>query len=206
MIARLRARLGALPAGCLVGGLCGAVIGGVGGRVLMRVIFLADTSKDGASTDFGTAGEITLGGSFTLLMLCLVTGTIGGALYVGLRRSLPGSSVTARGASFGLLIAAGPGAIFIGGIDIEIFEPALPIFVAFSALFIGYGVLVARFTDHLHPPRSVLAHSDAEWKMWLARAILVAVVALLVFQAGGALEDAGTCLTGDGTGGCGERA
>jgi hypothetical protein len=115
MIARLRARLGALPAGCLVGGLCGAVIGGIVGRILMRLIFLMDTSKDGASTDFGTAGQITLGGSFTLLMLCLVTGTIGGALYVGLRRWLPGSSATARGASFGLLMTAGPGAVSLGG-------------------------------------------------------------------------------------------
>ena len=75
MIARYAARLGALPAGCLVGGLCGAVI----------------------------------------------------------------------------------------GIDIEIFEPVPPIFVAFSASFIGYGVLVARFTDHHYPPRSVLADSDAGW-------------------------------------------
>lgn len=75
-----------------------------------------------------------------------------------------------------------------------------------TASFTGYGVLVARFIDHHYPPRSVLADSDAGWKKWVVRAILVAVVALLVFQAVGALEDAGTCLTGDGTGGCAERA
>lgn len=62
----------------------------------------------------------------------------------------------------------------------------------FTASFIGYGVLVARFIDHHHPPRSVLADSDAGWKKWVARATLV--------------EDGGTPLAGDGTDGCAERA
>lgn len=75
-----------------------------------------------------------------------------------------------------------------------------------TASFFGYRVLVARFIDHHYPPRSVLADSDAGWKKWVARAILVAVVALLVFQAGGALENAGSCLTGDDSDGCAERA
>jgi len=62
-----------------------------------------------------------------------------------------------------------------------------------------------RFTDHLYPPRSVLADRDAGWTKWVARAILVAVVAMIVLIAGGVQEEAATCLTSDGAGHCAER-
>ena len=134
-------RLGALPAGVLAGALFGALVGGVLGRVLMRVIFLIDKSNDGAETEFGTVGEITVGGTLTLLVLSSITGVMGGIFYIGIRRWLPWPSPVARGTFFGLLMMFGPGLLFLGDVDLQIFEPALVIFPAFVASKVTLPVL-----------------------------------------------------------------
>jgi hypothetical protein len=199
-------RLGALPAGILAGAVSGAVFGGVFGRIFMRVIFLTDQSKRGALTDFGIAGEITAGGSFALLVLCTITGVMGGAIYVGIRRWLPWASAVARGAFFGLLMIFGPGFIFLGGVDLQIFEPALPIFAGFVGLIVLYGVAVALITDRLSPPRAVTpAARPRGLAHWPMRVFLV----LLLMWAGVVTKDvqdhAGTCLAAADGGGCGAR-
>ena len=200
LIGRVWKRLGSLPAGVLIGALCGALIGGVLGRVYMRVIFLVDRGTEGARTDFGTAGQVTLGGIISLTILSAVTGGMGGALYIGLRSWLPGRSTSARGAAFGLLVSFGPGAIFLGAVDLTIFEPALPIFVGFVALFVLYGVGVARLTDRVSPPGKLLDRSGRSH-----RVVIVAGVALFIFAVlfmVGVVKNAGTCLSGDDNGGC----
>ncbi len=78
--------LGALPAGVLAGAVFGALFGGVLGRILMRMIFLIDKSNDGAETEFGTVGQITVGGTLTLLVLSSITGVMGGMIYIAIRR------------------------------------------------------------------------------------------------------------------------
>ena len=193
-------RLGSLPAGVAMGALCGAVVGGVLGRLYMRLIFLLDPDKDGAKTDFGTVGEVTVGGSLTLAVACAITGAMGGGLYVVVRRWLPGGSTRARGAAFGLLVGFGPGVIFLGEIDLRVFEPALPIFLGFEALMVLYGVGVALLTDRVSPPATTLDRSGrARWAVMAAGFALV-VFAVLVM--GGVYEDRGTCLSADGVGGC----
>lgn len=91
----------------------------------MRAIFVIDKFTDGAETDFATVGEITVGGTLTLVILTTVAGAFGGVVYVALRRWLPSHSPVARGAYFGLLMMFGPGVIFLGEVDLQIFEPAL---------------------------------------------------------------------------------
>ncbi len=122
LLATTRRRLGALPACILAGAVSGAVFGGVAGRILMRLIFLIDRSHDGAQTDFATAGEITLGGTATLLVLCIIFGTFGGAIYVGIRRWLPWRSPLARGAFLGLLMMFGPTILFLGRVDLQTYD------------------------------------------------------------------------------------
>ena len=196
-------RLGALPAGILGGAVSGALFGGVFGRVFMRIVFLIDPETKGADTDFGVAGEITLGGSFALLMLSMVAGVIGGAVYVGIRRWLPWASPLTRGAFFGLLMAFGPGMIFLGEVDLQIFEPALPIYVGFVVLIVLYGVAVALIAERLSQMRTRTRMGTVE--RWAGRVIAV----ILLVWAGAVManvqEHAGTCLTGDGGGGCGIR-
>ena len=200
------ARLGALPAGMFAGALFGAVIGGVAGRIVMRLIFLIDESTDGAKTDFGTAGEITVGGSFTLLVLSTITGVIGGAIYVGLRRWLPFSGA-ARGAFFGLLMMFGPGVIFLGEVDLQIFEPALPILAMFVVLIVLYGIGVALLTDRLHAPKPVQPSARMERAALVAQVLLtlgICFMAVLITQH--VYANAGDCLTADGNGGCGAHS
>lgn len=206
ILARGRARIGALPAGVISGALFGALIGGVAGRAVMRLIFLLDDSTDGAKTDFGTVGEITVDGSFTLLMLSTITGVIGGMLYVGVRRWLPWSGA-ARGVFFGLLMAFAPGLIFLGEVDLQIFEPAVPVYWTFIGLIVVYGVCVALLTDRLHVPRDLSLGSRSGLVLRVAQGLAaLAVCALAVGTTIGVYDEAGSCLTADGEGGCGAHA
>jgi len=200
LVGTVRQRLGSLPAGLLIGGLCGVFVGGVLGRLYMHLIIVVDPDRDGARTDFGTAGQITVGGSLTLAMLCAVTGVIGGMLYVGLRPWLPGRSTLARGVAFGLLMGFGPGAIFLGQVDLQIFEPALPIFLGFIGLFVLYGVGVALLTDRVSPPTALLDRSGRSHRVVMVVGFVLLVFGVLIM--GGVIEDAGTCLSGDNKGGC----
>lgn len=199
-------RTGALRAGIVAGALFGALIGGIGGRLVMRLIFLIDRETEGAQTDFGTIGEITLGGSFTLFVLSTIAGVIGGLIYIGLRRWLPWSGL-ARGAFFGLMMMFGPGVIALGEIDLQIAEPAVPILYMFVALIVLYGVCVALLTDRLHPesavdpgPRTKLAATAVQSLLALG----IVVMAILVTE--NVYSDAGSCLSADQNGGCAVQA
>ena len=69
----------------------------------MRVIAVADSSTDGTSTDAeATVGDLTLGGTFSLLVLGTIAGVMAGPIYLGLRRWLPGAW-TWKGVAFGVL-------------------------------------------------------------------------------------------------------
>jgi len=200
-------RLGALPAGILAGASFGALFGGVGGRILMRIIFLIDRSTKGAETDFGTVGEITVDGTLTLLTISTITGVIAGMIYVGIRRWLPWRLPAARGVFFGLLMMFGPGVIFLGEVDLQIFEPALPIFAAFVALIVLYGVCVALLTDRLQPPRAVKPGSRTDVvARWVVRLTAVGILVMAGLATQHVYDKAGTCLTADGNGHCGVSA
>jgi len=137
--------------------------------------------------------------------VCTVTGVIGGMLYVGLRRWLHGPTVLARGVAFGLLMSFGPGLVFLSPVDLNIFEPALPVYLGFVALIVLYGVSVAMLTDRVSPPAAEVDRSRRS-----RRVVAVATGVVLAFLALNsvvvAIEDAGTCLSGDGNGGCGTPA
>jgi hypothetical protein len=199
-------RLGALPAGIFAGASFGAVFGGVAGRILMRAIFLVDKSTDGAETDFGTVGEMTVGGTLTLLILSTLAGAFGGVIYVTIRRWLPWRSPVARGVFFGLLMMFGPGVIFLGEVDLQIFEPALPIFAMFVAFIVLYGVAVAVVTDRLRPLPATRPGPRMETAArWLVRLAAVGVLVMAILATQNVYDNAGTCLTADGNGGCSVR-
>ena len=206
VVAQAWARAGALPSGILAGALFGALLGGIGGRIVMRLIALIDSSTEGAQTDFGTIGEITVGGTVTLLVLSTIAGVIGGVIYVALRRWLPWSSM-ARGLFFGLMMMFGPGFIALGEVDLQIVEPALPIFAMFIALIVLYGVGVALLTDRLHTPPLARAGPRMARAVRGAQALAalgICIMAVLVTQ--NVYEKAGTCLSADqDSGGCAVR-
>jgi len=204
---RFWGRTGALRAGIIAGALFGAVFGGAGGRIVMRIAFLIDRETEGAETDFGTIGEFTIGGSFTLLALSTIAGTIGGVIYVAVRRWLPWSGL-ARGVFFGLMMMFGPGFIALGKVDLQIVEPALPLFFMFVALIVLYGACVALLADRLHAEPAVDPGPRTKLATTVVQSLLaLGIVTMAVLATGQVHSEAGSCLSADqNTGGCAVRA
>ena len=197
----------ALRAGITSGATFGAVVGGVGGRIAMRLTFLLDQSTDHAKTGFGgTVGEITVGGTLGLMTFTTIAGVIGGSIYIAVRRWLPWSGLP-RGVFFGLLMMFGPGVVALGDVDLEIFEPALPIFAMFVVLIVLYGVGVALVTDRLHAPPAVLPDLRMEFAARMVQCLLaVGLCVMAGFATYHVHDKAGSCLSADpNTGGCAAR-
>lgn len=198
--------IGALPAGVFAGALFGALIGGIGGRIIMRIAFLFDQETKAAQTDFGTIGEITLGGSFTLLVLSTIMGVIGGVIYVGVRRWLPWSGA-ARGVFFGLMLMFGPGIIALGEVDLQIVEPAVPAFLMFVGLIVAYGVCVALLTDRLHAEPAVDPGPRTKLAATVVQSLLaLGIVTMAVLATYNVYHKGGSCLSADDNGRCAVRA
>jgi hypothetical protein len=172
----------------------------------MRLVFLVDRDTEAAQTDFGTIGAFTIGGSFTLLVLSTIAGAIGGGIYVGLRRWLPWQGV-ARGLFFGMMMALGPGVIFLGEIDLQIAEPAVPIYFMFIALMAGYGLCVALLTDRLHAEPAIDPSPRTRLVTMAAQGLLgLGMIAMAVLTSANVYEEGGSCLSADQEGGCAVRA
>ena len=205
-MARLWGRLGALPSGLFAGAFFGALIGGIGGRIIMRIVFLIDKDTRGAEAAGGTIGEFTLGGSFSLFVVCMIGGVLGGALYVGLRRWLPWSGL-ARGVFFGLLLMFGPGFVGFDEVDFQIVEPAVPILYMFVGLIVLYGVCVALLTDRLHAGPAVQSGARTRLATTVAQSLLaLGIITMAVLITEDVRSEAGSCLSADDTGGCAIRA
>ncbi len=207
VIARIWARSAALRAGIIAGVVAGAIVAGVGGRTAMRIVALLDDSAHGVRTDFGaTAGDVTLGGTFTLIVLMTLAGVVGGVFYIAIRRWLPWHGI-ARASAFGLVITFGPGVIAIGEIDLQIFEPAVPILLMFMAVEFAFGVAVALIADRLHAAPPVLPGSRAEIAARVvAAAAALGMCALAFGIVGNTIDNAGSCVTAAEGGGCALRA
>ncbi len=206
MVSRAWRYTAALRAGVIAGAVAGAVVAGGGGRAAMRIVALVDESSRGVRTDFGAiAGDMTLGGTFSLIMLMTVAGTMGGILYIAVRRWLPWGGV-ARGLAFGLVIVFGPGTIAIGEIDLQIFEPPLLFLAMFVAVQIAYGLVVALIADRLHaaPPVHAGRRSEIAVRVVTALAVL-GMCAQVVGIVGNTIDNAGSCVTAAEGGGCAVR-
>jgi hypothetical protein len=131
--------------GILVGGL----VGGLGGRVLMRILFLANDSRKGDFTENGNrVGDITAGGTASLVIVAMFFGAFGGLAYVLVRRWLPRGTV-ARGLVFGalLLVLLSGGSIDAENIDFRIFGPTGLAIALFGLLPFAYGLALAWLVD-----------------------------------------------------------
>lgn len=206
MVSRVWRYTAALRAGVIAGAVAGAVIAGGGGRTAMRIVALVDESSKGVRTDFGAiAGEITLGGTFTLIMLMTVAGTMGGVLYIAVRRWLPWDGV-ARGLAFGFAIAFGPGTIAVGEIDLQIFEPPLLFLAIFVSIQVVYGLVVALIADRLHAAPPVHAGRRSEIAVRVITVVAaLGMSALAVGIVGNTIDNAGSCVTAAEGGGCAVR-
>ena len=189
----VRRYLRSLAIAVVSGAIAGPLVLGLGGRLAMRIT--AATSGDGAQ---GTAtdaeeivGEITFGGTVGLVIFVgLFGGFLGGLVYMGLRRFLPGPAWRAGMvvgllglAVFGRLAALDPDSI-----DFEILTPRWLTVVPFVLLAPLFGIVLAAVAERLdrsYPllaarPGPIVAHLPL-----LALAAGLPILALLV--AGGVL-------------------
>ena len=141
----------------LSGALTGALLIGVGSRVAMLLLRL--TSPDhvrGVTSDDGfTIGEVTLGGTYNLLVLGAAFGIIGACAYRMVAPWLIGP-LWFRRMTTGLASGAVVGSMLVhaDGIDFTVLQPtwfAIGLFVALPAIF---GVFIGVVVDAVGRPDS----------------------------------------------------
>jgi hypothetical protein len=172
----------------------------------MRIIAVLNDDRDGVTTDSSaTVGEISLGGTLSLLMLGVAAGVMGGLLYLGLRRWLWVSPAW-RGLAFGVvtLVTVGQPLFDPANVDFQIFEPVVVVMAMFAALFLINGLILVPLADRIHPepsyPKSKRVPRLAAGAIALA-CVLGGVLLLGTFMT--MVDDAGTCYSAAGGGqGC----
>jgi hypothetical protein len=140
-----------VAAGSLSGVVVGIIVGGLGSRLVMRLSAIAAGSGvQGVTTSNGNrVGEITLGGTFGLILFGGVfAGLFGGLLYTSLRPWLAPFGRW-RGLIFGLGVLGLAGSLILDGAnsDFVVLRPPLLNIAMFAALFPIFGVALAPVFD-----------------------------------------------------------
>ena len=157
----------------------GVVVAGLGGRLAMLVLRL--TSPDvvlGQETDDGfVIGEITVAGTYNLLVLGAAVGFIGAAAYVAVAPWLLGPR-WARAATTGVTAGALVGSMLLhdDGLDFTVLEPLWLAIVLFVGLPTVFGVLLAYAVERVEEPGHWAARGQR-------RGIVPALVLLLFVPA-----------------------
>ena len=139
-------RVKGIGTGLLAGAIAGSLLTGIGGRIVMRIIAMADPQTEPELTG-GTMFLLVIGGFFGAMF-----GAVGGLLFIGVRRLLLGAWPW-KGLVFGLIWLLITGGIFFSIGQDEAFSdfdpPTLGISL-FAALFIVYGLTVAALMERFN--------------------------------------------------------
>jgi hypothetical protein len=173
----------------------GIVMFGAGGRLAMRLLAVtAGPAAQGRLTEAGeTVGEITLGGTLGFMAFFgILIGTFFGLVYMVIRRWLPPGRW--GGLVFGILlltlVATRADPLRPENPDFDLVGPGWVAVTVFSALMIGYGVLVAaiagrysRWLPPLEKDLKKIAKYLPAYVIWGPSVLLPAV--LLIIGCGG---------------------
>ncbi len=147
IVAGIRLRKTAIGIGILSGLIVGFLAAGTGGRIVMRIIAIADPD---------TVTRFTLGGTLFLLLgmglFGAILGGLAGLLFVAIRRWLPVPGPL-KGLAFGALLLLGTGWLFFSGGQDENFsdfEPPLLGVALFASLYLVYGLGVGAVVERFH--------------------------------------------------------
>ena len=151
----------------VVGGIpAGVLLVGVGSRLAMLVLRLTspDRVKGRTSDDGFTIGQVTLSGTYNLLLLGAVVGIIGAAAYRAVAPRLIGP-LWFRRLTTGVASAAVVGSMLVhaDGIDFTVLKPAwlaIAVFVALPGLF---GTFVGSIVDAVARPDSWTNTGRRRW-------------------------------------------
>jgi hypothetical protein len=179
----------------VAGAIAGFVAAGIGSRLVMRVIAMVDSDSNGAGTDAGAAvGDVTLSGTFQLLVLGMILGSISGLVYLGLRRWLYVPPIW-RGAAFSIVTLFTVGNVLFDthNPDFQIFEPVILVIALFVALFFVNGLMLGALAHRIHPEPSY-----PPGKL-VPRFAVVAIVLVTVFGFTGFAESVGQMIDDEGS-------
>ena len=144
-------------AACLfAGAVAGLLVGGLGGRLVMRILAVAEDGNRRITTDAGfVSGTFSLSGTVELVgFVTVFTGFAGGVLYVLVRRWLP-SKMRWRIPAWGLLLLLfSRGFPIDDSFDFRVFGPAglaVALFGLFPFLYAAVQVPLAERLDRSVP-------------------------------------------------------
>ena len=146
--------------GALAGFAAGLIAGGVGSRLAMRISgILTEPAFRGVLTENDNViGEITVGGTASLILLAGIFGVAGGLLYVAMRPWVADAGRW-RGLAFGVVLLAMLGSLIIkaDNPDFHQFGPPAVNVAMFASLAVLFGLLLPPFERILRalPPPSL---------------------------------------------------
>lgn len=136
--------------GGLTGILVGIVVVGLGGRLVMRLATLLQTQAIGGFTDNGNRiGDITLGGTFTLVIVGMFIGAVAGTVWVVVTPWLPAGGWRRAIMAMPLAIAIGTVGLIEGNTGDFIKLRHDPIIVALLIVLVGFVGLGFSLIDDL---------------------------------------------------------
>ncbi len=138
--------------GTFAGLIAGLTAGGLGARLAMRISAVAagPETQGKITAANNVVGMVTAGNTAFVVIIGGMIGILGGLLYMGLRRWLPGTGV-GKGFIYGIVLLLMVGSTVIQGAnpDFGRFGPAALNISMFSSLFILFGLIVAPLADRL---------------------------------------------------------
>lgn len=162
----------------------GVLIVGLGSRLAMFILRITspDSVRGVESDDGFTIGEVTLGGTYTLLFIGAAVGIIGAVAYRLVARWLIGPTWFRR-LTTGLAAAVVAGSMLVhsDGIDFRLLQPkwlAIGLFVALPGVF---GAMIGVFVDAVGRPGSWTTRGRRRWILTvLAMACFPLVLPILI--------------------------
>ncbi len=174
--------------GGISGAIVGIVVGGLGGRVVMRVVAILHPDAVGALTENGNRiGDITIGGTLSLVLFGLISCGLAGALWVIVSPWTPSHTGARALLTAGIAIAIGTPLLIIGrNPDFVILDHDPRVVSLLIALvgFIGLSIaLLAGWLDRRLPHAVTGRKGPAVFyaTVTLLGAVLVLPFVLLVF-------------------------
>lgn len=124
--------------GGIAGAIVGITVGGLGGRAVMRIAAMLHPDALGALTENGNRiGDITAGGTLSLIIFGLVACALAGVIWVIVSPWIPGQTGLRALLTAGIAIAIGTPVLIIGGNPDFVILEHDPVVVALLVALVG---------------------------------------------------------------------
>lgn len=178
-----------LAAVTAAGAVLGLLVGGVGGRLGMFLLAELNPAASGVESDDGfTIGQFTVSGTVNLMVVTLVLGALGAAIYCVLRPLVIGPRwFRVFSVGLGPAVVVGEQLVHTDGVDFTLLQPADPAIALFVAIPGTYGALLTIVGERWRAPDGFFARCPLPLALLPLLAYGPLVPLLLVLAAGWAV-------------------